>query len=329
MQILSKQEVLGTLCAMIKQPLKPEVLDHLAHIPGDMKESYLLGDGQIRLTAIAATRLVCEMQANFQTGVLETLVLGKAFIAALAMASSMKGNDRLKLTVECGGPIGGYSAEAWASGAVRGSLVHNPIPLAKPLKDANLSPLYGPGFLTVTRLIEGEREPVSGQIMIEYGNLAKDLALYYHQSEQIFTLIDLSIQFDKAGNPSGCGGLLFQVMPDCSEEAIGQLEDLSTRLKPLGAWLEAGLDMQSYVEAQCAGLKPKHLASGMVGFSCPCSKEAFAEYLKNLPSDTRKDILKNGPFPLPLTCGNCGSRYTFEKETLERLLNDPADKEKK
>lgn len=314
---------------MIKQPLDSKVLEHLDHIHADTKDTYLLCDGQVRLTAIGATRLVNEMQANFHTGVLETLVLGKAYIASLLMASSMKGNDRLQLTVECGGPIGGYTAEAWACGAVRGSLVHNPIPLAKPLKDTNLSSLYGPGFLTVTRLIEGNREPVSGQIMIEHGSLAKDLALYYQQSEQIPTLVDLAMQFDKEGHPSGAGGLLFQLMPGCDEKAIKQVEQVGSHLKPVGAWLENGLDMQAYVNVHCAELRPQHLDSGMVGFSCPCTKERFAGYLQHLPEDTRKDILTKGPFPLELTCGNCGSRYTFEKEALARLLNEPADKEKK
>ncbi len=314
---------------MIKTPLETKVLDHLKHIADDTKESYLLCDGQVRLCAIGATRVACEMQANFHTKVLETLVLAKAYLAALLMASSMKGGDRLRLTVECAGPIGGYSAEAWACGAVRGSLIHNPIPLTKPLEDANLSPLYGPGFLTVTRMIEGNREPVSGQIMIEHGNLAKDLALYYHQSEQISTLIDLSLQFDEDGHPFGLGGLLFQLLPGCSESAIAQVEKSTQALPSVGAWLNDGHSMKAYVEKLFSNLKPQHLSSSIVGFSCPCRKETFSDYLENLPWETRMDILQNGPFPLELTCGNCGSRYTFGKEALERLLNGPADKEKK
>ena len=118
-------------------------------------------------------------------------------------------------------------------------------------------------------------------------------------------------------------------MPGCDEKAIKQVEQVGSHLKPVGAWLENGLDMQAYVNVHCAELRPQHLDSGMVGFSCPCTKERFAGYLQHLPEDTRKDILTKGPFPLELTCGNCGSRYTFEKEALARLLNEPADKEKK
>ena len=47
------------------------------------------------------------------------------------MASSVKGNDRIQLNIECGGPIGGIYVESWACGAVRGFLKNNPIPLAE------------------------------------------------------------------------------------------------------------------------------------------------------------------------------------------------------
>jgi molecular chaperone Hsp33 len=309
---------------MIKQRITdPMVKDHLDHIAPDGREIYLLLDGQVRLTAVDGTLMLNEMQSNFHTGVLETVVLGKAYLAGALLASTVKGNDRLLLTVECGGPIGGYTVEAWACGAVRGSLKHNPIPLEKPLKDSNLSPLYGPGFLTITKILEGEKQPFTGQVMIEYGNLAKDLALYFQQSEQTPSLFDLSVQFDKGGHPSGAGGLFFQVMPSCSEDAITALENATKSLKPLGAYLETGKDIKSYIEEQFAALKPKHLGSTIVGFSCPCNKEHFGDYLAHLNEKEKEDILSNGPFPLDLTCVNCGSVYSFSKEELEKLLKAP------
>lgn len=313
---------------MIKQPLEPMVSDHLAHIADDARETYLLCDGQVRLTAVGATRMCAEMQANFHTGVLETDVLGKAYVAGALLSSEVKGNDRIVLTVECGGPIGGYTVEAWACGAVRGYLKNNPIVLKKPLKDANLSLAYGPGFLTITKLLEGEKEPFTGQVMLEHGSLAKDLAVYYQQSEQTPSLFDLSMQFDPQGHPSGAGGLFFQLMPGAEERTIEKLELFAEHIKPVGAWLENGLGMDKYVEVNCEALKPVHLSTSAIGFSCPCSKDHFAAYLAKLPEATRADILQHGPFPLELTCVNCGTTYSFPKETLERLLNDPADKEK-
>lgn len=314
---------------MIKQRITdPALLDHLSHVAKDDRYFYILCDGQVRLTALSGTLMLNEMQANFHTGTLETYVLGKAYLAGALLASTVKGNDRIQLSVECGGPLGGYFVEAWACGAVRGYLKHNPIPLDKPLQNSNLSLLYGPGFLSVSKILEGDKQPYTGQVMLEYGNLAKDLALYYQQSEQTPSVFDLSVQFDPAGHVSGAGALFFQVLPGYKPEVLDQLEKVVSTLKPLGAYLETGKSMEDYVQEFLSDLKPEKVGGGIVGFSCPCDRNGFAGYLKHLPSSQREDILQHGPFPLELVCVNCGSVYTFTKDELEGLLNDPAAKEK-
>jgi len=42
-----------------------------------------------------------------------------------------------------------------------------------------------------------------------YGDLAKDLALHYQQSEQTPTMFVLSLHFDKQGRVTGSGALFF------------------------------------------------------------------------------------------------------------------------
>ena len=72
--------------------------------------------------------MVNEMRANHELGILETLVLGHAYIAAGLMSASLKGNDRLSLQVDCSGPIKGLVAETNAFGEVRGYLKQVPHP---------------------------------------------------------------------------------------------------------------------------------------------------------------------------------------------------------
>lgn len=305
---------------MIRKPLAKETEERLKKVDMDGRDSWLVCGGQARLTSVATTRMLCEVQRNFSLGVLESYVLGKAYTAGALLTAMIKGNDRIKLAVQCGGPIGGYQVEAWAYGAVRGALSRNPIPLKKELESTDLNLLYGPGFLSVTRYLEGDKTPVSGDVALEYGNLAKDLAVYFHRSEQIPTLIDLSVQFAEDGTVSGAGGLLFQLLPGASEETVSRIEKVGKNLKPIGAWLENGLKMRDYVKVVCKDLEPQFLGNQFVGFSCPCTKQGFAQYLKTLPDATKEDIRKNGPFPLGVTCMNCGSVYYFTKGELEELL---------
>lgn len=305
---------------MTKTPIEGEELRaQLAALADDSKDIFLLADGQVRLTLVSATHVVNQMKANHRLGLLETYVLGQAYIAGLLLTSTIKGDDRIQLSIECGGPIRGISVEAWACGAVRGYLLENPIPLDKPLASLDTSMLFGPGFLTVSKVLEGSREPVSGTVMLQYGNIAKDLAVYFDESEQTPTLFYLSLHFDRNGNVMGAGGLFIQAMPGCSREVLEALADKTTSLADLGRSMAEGRSIKEYVEAQFADFAPQELGSSFVAFSCPCTREHFQHYLAGLPQKEKDEIL-SGPFPLDLECFNCGTSYRFMKSDVETLF---------
>lgn len=298
----------------------PVLIDHLAALPDDAREIFLLDEGKVRLTALQGTKMINQMRANHNLGILETVVLGQAYIAGGLLSSTIKGNDRIQLTIECGGPIGGVYVESWACGAVRGYLKNVPIPVDKPLENFDLSMFYGPGFLTITKLIEGSSQPFTGQVMLQYGNLAQDLAVYYQQSEQTPSLFSLSIQFDKEGRVAGAGGLFLQVMPGCPDNVLDRLQELAPKLAPIGRTLAGGVTIREYVEKEFAQENPEHLDRLAVDFSCPCDRNHFEGYLANLPEKEQQEILAEGPFPLELECFNCGTVYSFDKEELQELF---------
>jgi molecular chaperone Hsp33 len=121
----------------LRRRLEESVKDRLYH--------FLLDYGAVRGALLHAGRLVGEMRANHELGPLETLVLGHAYIGATLLSVNLKGADRLKLQVQCSGPVRGFSAEANAFGEVRGYLAEVPIPAESPVDPADLSPLFGEG----------------------------------------------------------------------------------------------------------------------------------------------------------------------------------------
>nr|WP_321305211.1 Hsp33 family molecular chaperone HslO [uncultured Sphaerochaeta sp.] len=308
---------------MIKKKIEDSNLrEHLASLPEDGREVFLLHNDQVRVTAISATTLINQMRANHELGLLETYVLGQAYLAAGLLSSTVKGNDRIQLTIECGGPIAGVYVEAWAAGAVRGYLKHNPIPLTKPLESLDLNELYGPGFISVSKLLEGHKAPFTGQTMMAYGDLAKDLALYFQQSEQTPTLFSLSIHFNKEGQVTGSGALFLQAMPGCEEHVLEKLQEQAYALPSIGKKLAEGMSIKEYVEEQFGSYDLRHLARQPLGFSCPCSREQYQTYLKQLDKAEQQDILEHGPFPLELVCVNCNTHYHYEKYELDYLFSD-------
>lgn len=216
------------------------------------------------------------------------------------------------------GPIKGIYVEACATGWVRGYLKNHPIVPEKPLENGNISPLFGPGFLSVSKLIEGNKAPFTGQVMLQYGNLAKDLSLYFRESEQTPSLFFLSIDFAGDGTIKGAGGLFLQILPQCKDHVLSEIEEKAKQLPSLGRQLAEGSSVRNYVQKNFP--TAEYLSSTPVQFFCPCRKENFAHYLSKLPRKEKDDILANGPFPLELVCFNCNSTYKFTKDELIKLL---------
>lgn len=302
-----------------KKPYGETLKEKLIASAKDRLYNFLLADGAIRGVIINGTRMVNEMRANHELGVLETLVLGRAYLGAGLMSADLKSNDRISIKFDCSGPIKGLVVEANAFGEVRGFLKQVPIPLDKPMEGFDLSPFFGAGFLSVTKYLEDAKQPFTGQVMLEYGNIAKDLANYYLTSEQIPTAFNLSIKFDKEGQVAGAGGLFLQAMPRADDDLTAGLEERVTRLPSLGEVFTTDNDPESLVTEAFKDYSPKLLANHRIEFMCHCNREKVHSLLTLLPLDELKDICDNGPFPLEMCCHYCNTLYHFTREDLQEI----------
>lgn len=282
----------------------------------DRIHRFVLAGGQVRGAILHGTRMVNEMRANHELGILETLVLGHAYLGAGLMTAGLKGSDRVGLKIECSGPIRGLEVEANAFGEVRGHLKQVPIPLDKPPESFNLSPYFGAGFIRVTRFLEDAKQPFTGQVELHYGSIARDLAWYYLTSEQIPTAFNLSVKFDVEGEVSGAGGLFLQALPEANETILADLENLVADLPSIGEAFTDGVPAPDLVQKAFKGHEPKFLADYRVEFMCHCSRRKIESMLMMLPVADLKDLRDNGPFPHEIRCHHCNTIYPIEKEEL-------------
>jgi molecular chaperone Hsp33 len=295
----------------LRRRLEQSVKDRLYH--------FLLDYGAVRGALLHAGRLVGEMRANHELGPLETLVLGHAYIGAALMSVNLKGADRLKLQVQCSGPVRGLSVEANAFGEVRGYLAEVPIPVEAPVDPADLSPLFGEGILAVTRFLAGARQPFSGQVALERRGLAENLTHYFLRSEQAGSVFQLSVRLDPLGEVLGAGGLFLQVLPGAEQASVDRLEEVTRRLPSVGAAFAEGLPAEGLLAEWFAPMNPLLLGNRRVAFMCHCSAQRFGRFLGALPREELADMLDKGPFPVVTTCSNCNSRYSFSRGEIERL----------
>lgn len=347
---------------MIRKPLPLSPEDQIRAYRQTRMRKFFLGpraNPVVRGAVVDATLIVQQMRANHELGILETLILGHAYIGVLLMTSQLKGHDTISLSIRCDGPAQGLYVEANAFGEVRGYLKNSQIEITKPVDPNEYSEYFGRGTMELTRTLEGGKRPFTSTIEMKYGSIAQDLAYYYTVSEQTPSAFHLSIRFDETGQVIGAGGLTLQTMPntagavgatgtpatesasgpetatpsvdesndgndakdadDETADLIRRIENQMMLLPSFGSELAHGKSADDYLHHWFENFGVVDLDSRPVEFTCHCSEDRFVQHLKNLPATDREDIRENGPFPLVLTCHNCNSRYEIGKETLLKL----------
>ena len=223
------------------------------------------------------------------------------------------------MNIQCSGPIKGLDVESNMFGEVRGYLKTRQVKVKSTEKLKYLSTLYGAGFLTVTKYLENAPRPYSGQVALEHGSIAEDLANYFLISEQIPTGFKLSVFFDDQESVKGAGGIFLQALPGADHKKVIEAEKMIQRIDTLGELFAKGHSPEKIIHEAFSSLEPKFLNNSRVEFFCRCSKDRMEGYLKTLAGKEKKDMIKNGPFPVEVRCHYCNSVYHFYKDELRAL----------
>ena len=112
---------------MIKKKYGNTLKEQLSASAKDRLYNFSLDNGTVRGAVVNGIRMVNEMRSNHELGILETLVLGRAYLGISLMSANLKGNDRIGMQIDCSGPIKGLQVEVNAFGEVRGFLKNIPI----------------------------------------------------------------------------------------------------------------------------------------------------------------------------------------------------------
>ncbi|MBN1647232.1 MAG: Hsp33 family molecular chaperone HslO [Spirochaetales bacterium] len=307
---------------MISHTLSQKIMDHLSSLESDGMSLFMLENGTIRGALLHGSRMVNQMRANHKLGIMETLILGHAYLGAAVISRMLKGEDRIVLSVECGGPVKGLSVEVNALGRVRGYLKESNLEIKEALESFDTSPFYGPGFLSVTKHIAGNSQPFTGQVMLEYGTMARDLVNYFHVSEQIPTAVALSVFFGPDGAVAGAGGLFLQALPGAPDNALAAIEQEIGSMPSLGKYFASGATRRDFIDCHFASFSPEYQDEQPVEFFCSCSRERFSSFLAGISDREKMDILKKKDFPLKTTCYNCNSTYEFSEKEIHTLFSN-------
>ena len=276
----------------------------------------------VRAFAITSKNLVEHARDIHHLSPVATAALGRTLTAALMMGSDMKGDkDILTLQFLGDGPLGGITATANSKGQVKG-FVGNPDVVLPPNKYGHfdVGGAVGHGALHVLKDI-GLREPYAGEVDIQTGEIAQDLTYYFAVSEQVPSVVALGVLTDREHDyrVKQAGGYIIQLMPDCPDSVISELEKNCTAAPSVTEMLDAGGSPESMLETVIGSLG-MHVTEQMpVEFACDCSRDRVTKALIAMGAKELKSLIADGK-PVTLNCHLCNTDYTFQVDELKEIL---------
>ncbi len=286
-----------------------------------MKDEIVIAEacgGEIRIHAAVTTELAEQARLHYQCMPTSAAALGRTLTVTAVMASDLKNDEEKIVSVINGhGPAGTILAQAMGNGDVRGFIGDPNIYLAREDGHLDVGAAVGTdGTLTVTKDL-GLKEPFSGVVRLQTGEIGQDFAYYYTISEQTPSLVGVGVLVEPDGHVSAAGGLIAQLLPGASEEAVEFAENVSRTMKPVSQLVKEGNSAEDIIRMYFPDAVI--LEKRDVRWHCGCSRERFMRSLALLNNDDLQEMIDDGR-GAEIRCQYCGHYYNFDTEDLKLIL---------
>ncbi len=277
-------------------------------------------DGQVRAFAVRTTETVSEAQKRHDTWPTASAALGRTISAGVMMGAMLKGNDKLTIKIEGGGPIGAIIVDSDGKGQVRGYVTnpHVHFDLNKAGKLDVARAVGTDGTLTVVK-DQGLKEYFTGQVPIVSGELGEDFTYYFASSEQVPSSVGVGVLVNPDNTILASGGFIIQLLPGTSDDTIDQIEKRIQTIEPVSKLIQKGLTPEEILVEVLGEKKVKIIGQMPIAFHCHCSKERIESAIQSLGKEEILDIIeKEGK--AEAQCHFCNEEYLLTKEELVNLI---------
>jgi molecular chaperone Hsp33 len=277
---------------------------------------------QVRAYAARTTKTISEAQKRHQTWPTASAALGRAMTAGVMMGSMLKGNAKLTIKVEGGGPIGVILVDSNSKGEVRG-YVTNPqthFELNNKGKLDVARAVGTEGNLTIVKDL-GLKDHFSGQVPIVSGELGEDFTYYLVTSEQIPSSVGVGVLVNPDNTILASGGFIIQLLPGTDDETITKIEERLSKIDPISKLIQRGLTPEEILEEVLGQSNVKILEKQPVEFKCQCSKERIENAIVSLGEEEIQSMIDEEG-QAEAQCHFCNEIYKLTREDLEELKNE-------
>lgn len=277
---------------------------------------------QVRAYATRTTETISEAQKRHQTWPTASAALGRSMTTGVMLGSMLKGDAKLTIKVEGGGPIGVILVDSNSKGEVRG-YVTNPqthFDLNDKGKLDVAKAVGTEGSLTIVKDL-GLKEHFSGQVPIVSGELGEDFTYYLVTSEQIPSSVGVGVLVNPDNTILASGGFIIQLLPGTDDETITKIEERLSKMEPISKLIQRGLSPEEILEEVLGQDNVKILEKQPVVFKCQCSKERIENAIVSLGTEEIQAMI-NEEGQAEAQCHFCNEVYVLTREDLEELKRE-------
>jgi molecular chaperone Hsp33 len=272
-------------------------------------------------------------------------VLGEALALTALLGQPIRAGGRLIVQTKTDGPLGFLVAQYDSPGALRGYASFDREAVEEVMREGGRVPtgrLLGTGRMAMTIDPGGEQESHQGIVTLDGGSLTDAAHAYFRQSEQLPTLVALSVARHYLGATGAAaagwhwraGGLIVQHVPraggdprpdETPEERDARLhgddDDDWNRVRILAATVEGHELIDPMLSPERLLLRLFHEEGVRVGETvdvsarCRCSRERIKGFLDGF-SASDIDEMQEADGAVTVTCEFCSTKYRFDRSEI-------------
>lgn len=275
-------------------------------------------NGMVRIRACNTTTLVDTARKLHDCAPTSAAALGRVMTIDSIMATDLKGDAKCVVTINGHGEAGTIISQATSTGKVRGFIANPNIYIVnEKTGKLDVGKAVGTnGLLNVTKDL-GLKEPFTGVVELQTGEIGDDFAYYFAVSEQIPSVVSVGVLVDTDCSIKAAGGLLIQLLPNADEEAYQKVEELTKMMKPISTYIDEGNTPEEIINLLFEDAV--FLDERNISWECDCSKEHFMNAMSLI---AEKDIIEmiEQDHGAEVRCQYCNSVYTFSEDDLKEVL---------
>lgn len=276
-------------------------------------------DREVRLVIARTTTVANELAIRHHMSPTVRAASGRLATGALLLASDLKMGNGVTIQVNGGGPVGDIVTVAEPQGTVR-LYVENPaadVPSKRPGK-LDVGRLVGTdGYIQVIKDM-GLKQPFTGSVPLQTGEIGDDIAYYLLASEQIASLIAVGVLVDTDLTVLASGGLLIQALPGASDEKLALIEERIADVGPISNLMGEYEKLEDILSLIMGRDSFEVLDRYPVSFACKCGHEKIVNIIKNLPQEEINQTLEEMKM-VEVRCNFCNETYIFTEEDVANI----------